>query len=127
MGDGFLSPSGSSSGTAAAVAAYRWLDFALGTDIRDEQSQSRFESLLSRIEKYFGLQRAVINFADTWRETGTTTYLSPRSGVEEQLPAGISILSSTGTDVMLARLVAEMMTTDKESSLSIVDDLRGDE
>lgn len=31
-GDGYLTPSGSSSGSATAVAAYEWLDFALGTD-----------------------------------------------------------------------------------------------
>lgn len=31
-GDGYLTPSGSSAGSAAAVAAYRWLDFALGSD-----------------------------------------------------------------------------------------------
>jgi Asp-tRNA(Asn)/Glu-tRNA(Gln) amidotransferase A subunit family amidase len=30
--DGYQSPAGSSSGSAAAVAAYDWLDFALGTD-----------------------------------------------------------------------------------------------
>ncbi|CAH0020772.1 unnamed protein product [Clonostachys rhizophaga] len=31
-GDGYLTPSGSSSGSASAVATYPWLDFALGTD-----------------------------------------------------------------------------------------------
>jgi Asp-tRNA(Asn)/Glu-tRNA(Gln) amidotransferase A subunit family amidase len=31
-GDGYLTTSGSSAGSAAAVAAYEWLDFALGTD-----------------------------------------------------------------------------------------------
>ena len=31
-GDGYQSPAGSSSGSAAAVAAYSWLDFAIGTD-----------------------------------------------------------------------------------------------
>ncbi|OAQ96457.1 hypothetical protein LLEC1_04447 [Akanthomyces lecanii] len=31
-GDGYLTPSGSSSGSASAVAAYQWLDFSLGTD-----------------------------------------------------------------------------------------------
>ncbi|KAF4993212.1 hypothetical protein FDECE_13490 [Fusarium decemcellulare] len=31
-GDGYQSPAGSSSGSAAAVAAYEWLDCALGTD-----------------------------------------------------------------------------------------------
>ncbi|KAI9733664.1 MAG: hypothetical protein M1834_003266 [Cirrosporium novae-zelandiae] len=31
-GDGYQSPAGSSSGSAAAVAAYDWLDFAIGTD-----------------------------------------------------------------------------------------------
>lgn len=31
-GDGYQSPAGSSSGSAAAVASYDWLDFALGTD-----------------------------------------------------------------------------------------------
>ncbi|KAI0392156.1 amidase signature domain-containing protein [Xylariaceae sp. FL0594] len=45
---------------------------------------------------------------------GTTSYLSPRSGVEEQMPAGISIVASTGTDVMLARLVADMMDEEGE-------------
>lgn len=31
-GDGYQSPAGSSSGSAAAVAAYAWLDCAIGTD-----------------------------------------------------------------------------------------------
>jgi hypothetical protein len=31
-GDGYLTTSGSSAGSAAAVATYSWLDFALGTD-----------------------------------------------------------------------------------------------
>ncbi|CAH0051726.1 unnamed protein product [Clonostachys solani] len=31
-GDGYLTPSGSSSGSSSAVATYPWLDFALGTD-----------------------------------------------------------------------------------------------
>lgn len=31
-GDGYQSPAGSSSGSAAAVASYDWLDFAIGTD-----------------------------------------------------------------------------------------------
>lgn len=31
-GDGYQSPAGSSSGSAAAVATYDWLDFAIGTD-----------------------------------------------------------------------------------------------
>lgn len=30
--DGYQSPAGSSSGSAAAVATYDWLDFAIGTD-----------------------------------------------------------------------------------------------
>ncbi len=31
-GDGYQYPAGSSSGSAAAVASYDWLDFAIGTD-----------------------------------------------------------------------------------------------
>lgn len=31
-GDGYLIPSGSSTGSACAVASYAWLDFAIGTD-----------------------------------------------------------------------------------------------
>jgi len=31
-GDGYLTTSGSSAGSAAAVASYDWMDFALGTD-----------------------------------------------------------------------------------------------
>ena len=31
-GDGYQSPAGSSSGSAAALAAYEWLDFTIGTD-----------------------------------------------------------------------------------------------
>jgi Asp-tRNA(Asn)/Glu-tRNA(Gln) amidotransferase A subunit family amidase len=30
--DGYRSPAGSSSGSGAAVAAYEWLDFAIGSD-----------------------------------------------------------------------------------------------
>lgn len=31
-GDGYLTPSGSSAGSASAVASYEWLDFSIGTD-----------------------------------------------------------------------------------------------
>ena len=31
-GDGYQSPAGSSSGSAAAVASYDWLDFTVGSD-----------------------------------------------------------------------------------------------
>lgn len=31
-GDGYLTPSGSSSGSASAISTYQWLDFSLGTD-----------------------------------------------------------------------------------------------
>lgn len=31
-GDGYQSPAGSSSGTAAAIAAYEWLDYGIGSD-----------------------------------------------------------------------------------------------
>lgn len=31
-GDGYLTPSGSSAGSASAIASYPWLDFSLGTD-----------------------------------------------------------------------------------------------
>ena len=31
-GDGYLIPSGSSAGSASAIAAYEWLDVAVGTD-----------------------------------------------------------------------------------------------
>lgn len=33
-GDGIQSPAGSSSGSAAAIAAYDWLDYAIGTDCK---------------------------------------------------------------------------------------------
>lgn len=33
-GDGYLSPSGGSSGHAAAVATHEWLDFAIGSDCK---------------------------------------------------------------------------------------------
>ena len=33
-GDGYLIPSGSSSGSASAIAAYCWLDFSVGTDCK---------------------------------------------------------------------------------------------
>jgi Asp-tRNA(Asn)/Glu-tRNA(Gln) amidotransferase A subunit family amidase len=35
-GDGYLVPEGSSTGSAAAVAAYEWLDIGLGTDSETE-------------------------------------------------------------------------------------------
>lgn len=31
-GDGYLTPSGSSAGSASAVSSYAWLDYSLGTD-----------------------------------------------------------------------------------------------
>lgn len=34
--DGYLTTSGSSAGSAAATAAYDWLDFAIGTDSKSE-------------------------------------------------------------------------------------------
>lgn len=43
-GDGYRSPGGSSSGSGAAVAAYEWLDFAIGTDSK----------LFSRCDNFLG-------------------------------------------------------------------------
>lgn len=34
-GDGYLTPEGSTSGGAASLAAHSWLDFSLGTDIKE--------------------------------------------------------------------------------------------
>ena len=42
-GDGSLSPSGSSTGSAAGLAAYRWLDFSLGTDSMETRSILRLK------------------------------------------------------------------------------------
>lgn len=38
-GDGYLIPSGSSSGSASAIAAYDWLDFSVGTDSKNYHCQ----------------------------------------------------------------------------------------
>lgn len=43
-GDGYLIPSGSSTGSASAVAAYEWLDAAIGTD-----SKALFSSHLTMV------------------------------------------------------------------------------
>lgn len=45
-GDGYLTPSGSSSGSASAVATYHWLDFSLGTDSESLTSQDRLANFL---------------------------------------------------------------------------------
>lgn len=44
-GDGYLTTSGSSAGSAAAVASYPWLDFALGTDCESTLGVHREEWL----------------------------------------------------------------------------------
>lgn len=41
-GDGYLSPSGGSSGQATAVAAYEWVDFAIGSDC-EYRGSDKFE------------------------------------------------------------------------------------
>lgn len=47
-GDGYQGPGGSSSGSAAAVAAYEWLDIGIGTDSKLSLNQdSNFEMLTS--------------------------------------------------------------------------------
>lgn len=53
-GDGYLSPSGSSSGSAVAVAAYQWLDFALGTDSQYLYIPSILIYLLAYMNDSFG-------------------------------------------------------------------------
>lgn len=45
-GDGYRSPGGSSSGSGAAVAAYEWLDLAIGTD---SKLFSRCDTFLANI------------------------------------------------------------------------------
>ena len=40
-GDGYQSPVGSSGGSAAAITAYDWLDFAIGTDRKSSWHDSR--------------------------------------------------------------------------------------
>ena len=53
-GDGYLSPSGGSSGQAAAVATYPWLDFAIGSDCELSKSDSRRRiSYLNFVSSYF--------------------------------------------------------------------------
>ena len=37
-GDGYLDPDCSSSGSAAAIAAYNWLDFSIGSDSKPNQT-----------------------------------------------------------------------------------------
>jgi Asp-tRNA(Asn)/Glu-tRNA(Gln) amidotransferase A subunit family amidase len=46
-GDGYLATSGSSVGSAAAVAAYDWLDFSLGTDGTSSLQRPRLSWLLN--------------------------------------------------------------------------------
>jgi hypothetical protein len=42
-GDGYLDPDCSSSGSASAMAAYEWLDFAIGSDSKSPWPNSGFE------------------------------------------------------------------------------------
>ena len=48
-GDGYLSPRGSSTGTAVAVAGYPWLDMGVGTDSTSYQSHFQFHYSLTRL------------------------------------------------------------------------------
>lgn len=50
-GDGYQSPSGSSSGSAAAVASYDWLDAAIGTDSEYWLIRAAIESSDTRCSK----------------------------------------------------------------------------
>lgn len=47
-GDGYQSPAGSSSGSAAAVSSYDWLDFAIGSDSESQSNHSGLQVLFSR-------------------------------------------------------------------------------
>jgi hypothetical protein len=46
-GDGYLTTSGSSAGSAAAVATYSWLDFALGTDSQYQVDQTTVNTIIN--------------------------------------------------------------------------------
>lgn len=45
-GDGYHSPSGGSSGSAVAVAAYDWIDFAIASDCKSDESNVICDLLL---------------------------------------------------------------------------------
>ena len=46
-GYGYQSPAGSSSGSAAAVASYAWLDFAIGSDSESQSKSLGLQVLIS--------------------------------------------------------------------------------
>jgi Asp-tRNA(Asn)/Glu-tRNA(Gln) amidotransferase A subunit family amidase len=54
-GDGYQTSSGSSSGSCVALAAYPWLDFALGSD-----SQSKYLSLIFWAQNFLPCSRIII-------------------------------------------------------------------
>ncbi|KAH6637210.1 hypothetical protein F5144DRAFT_487713 [Chaetomium tenue] len=94
-GDGYLVPEGSSSGSAAAVAAYDWLDASLGTDTSASirapaAAQGIFglrtshgaistegvvplvpdmlEEFVAKLEKFLGVNKTIVNVEKEWTE-----------------------------------------------------------
>ncbi|KAL8963643.1 MAG: hypothetical protein Q9193_000112 [Seirophora villosa] len=81
-GDGYLSPSGGSSGQAAAVAAYEWVDFAIGSDstfsgrmpaqangcfaIRPTRI---FEAFVEDLGRFLGVSVETISVVDLWERS----------------------------------------------------------
>lgn len=51
-GDGYQFPSGGSSGSAAVVAAYDWLDLSIGTDSRWSTISSIYTIVIRKLSAY---------------------------------------------------------------------------
>ncbi|CZR60710.1 uncharacterized protein PAC_10606 [Phialocephala subalpina] len=96
--DGYQDPSGSSAGSAAAIATYEWVDFAIGTDtlgsIRAPATvqgifgmrssigaldfggivpysivSSRLRKFVARLESHLGVERTRVNLEEVWQKT----------------------------------------------------------
>lgn len=70
-GDGYFDPSCSSAGSAAALAAYKWLDFSIGTDSQFPKSTASvlvltFPLSLREYDRAVGSTRSLRSSTDAW-------------------------------------------------------------
>ncbi|KAI0435580.1 putative glutamyl-tRNA amidotransferase subunit A [Xylaria telfairii] len=71
-GDGYLTPSGSSAGSASAVASYTWLDFSLGTDTLGSIRAPAAAQAIFGMRPTLGAAstRGIVPYSSTWDTIG---------------------------------------------------------
>ncbi|KAK2592573.1 hypothetical protein QQS21_009718 [Conoideocrella luteorostrata] len=103
-GDGYQTPSASSSGSAVGVAAYDWLDLATGTDFKDEASSAIFENTIQTLESTLGITRTILSLRNLWSETNT---VGTKLSIDDYFKTTFPTASSLDQWSMLTKFQAE--------------------